>query len=145
MNWIDQGLYNAFLTNMPLSCVDVCIFCDKGVLLVKRNTEPLKGGWCMPGGRLFKGELLKDCAKRKCIEEVGLDCTIGPIVHTDETVFDTGPRNIPIHSINVCFFAIPSNYDVRLDTYSDDFKWVLKIDPDFHPYVRKCLEKCGLQ
>jgi colanic acid biosynthesis protein WcaH len=144
MNFIPQKIYNFILRNMPIACVDICIINHNGVLLVKRNTEPLKNGWCMPGGRLFKGEKLVECAKRKCLEEVGLNCTIGPIVHTDETVFETGPYNIPTHSVNVCFLAIPSSTTVKLDKYSDEYRWVNKIESDFHPYVQKCLVGCGL-
>ena len=144
MNFIPQPQYDFILQNMPIACVDVCIVSENGVLLVKRKTEPAKNHWWVPGGRVLKGEKLKDCAKRKCVEEVNLLCTIGPIVHTDETVFDTGPSNIPVHSINVAFLAIPHSNDLRLDQFSSDFKWISSISHDLHPYVQKCLVGCGL-
>jgi len=142
--YIEQILYDKILTLMPIACVDVCIVSEKGALLVKRKTEPAKNQWWIPGGRVIKGEKLKDCAKRKCLEEVNLDCTIGPIVHTDETVFDTGPGGIPVHSINVCFIAIPHNNNLILDEFSSDFKWISSISPDLHPYVQKCLAGSGI-
>jgi len=143
--YIPQDKYDYILTHMPIACVDVCIVSEKGILLVKRNTEPAKGTWWVPGGRVHKGETLRDCAYRKCLEEVNLHCSIGPIVHTDETVFDTGPSGIPIHSINVCFLAIPHTADVKLDDYSDSHAWVPHIADNFHPYVRKCFEGCGFK
>ena len=144
MNYIPQDQYKYILENIPIACVDVCIICDKGVLLVKRNTEPCMGMYWIPGGRIFKGEMLRDCAKRKCVEEVGLDCTIGPIVHTDETVFETGPFDIKVHSINVCFLAVPHHLNIKLDQYSSEYKWINTIDDTFHPYVKKCLIGCGI-
>jgi len=143
-NFIPQEQYNFILQHMPIACVDVCIISDKGILLVKRNTEPCNGMYWIPGGRVFKGEMLKDCAKRKCIEEVGLNCIIGPIVHTEETVFDTGPNGIPVHSINCAFICFPSNFNVKLDKYSSDYIWLPHITADLHPYVKKCLIGCGL-
>jgi colanic acid biosynthesis protein WcaH len=141
---IEQSLYNQIVENIPICCVDVCILREKGVLLVKRNTEPACDTLWLPGGRLYKNELLKDCAYRKAKEETGIECIVGPIVHTDETVFDTGPSGIPIHSINVCFLLMPITLTIKLDQYSDDYKWVKTIPLDIHPYVGKCLEKCGL-
>lgn len=145
MSLIPQDKYDYILQNMPISCVDVCIVSEEGVLLVKRNTEPAKGKWWVPGGRVFKGEKLVDCAKRKCLEEVNLNCIIGPIVHTDETVFETGPSNIPVHSINVCFLAIPHSNKIKIDSYSDDFAWFPHISDCLHPYVKKCMAGCGLK
>lgn len=141
--------YNFILKNIPILCVDIAIVkvekTKLNVLLVKRKTEPCKDSWWLPGGRVLKGEKLIECAKRKCIEEVGLDCDISIIVHTDETIFDTGPHGIAVHSINFCFMATAKTFDVKLDKYSIDFKWVSKIENSFHPYVKKCLEGCGIK
>ncbi len=123
-NYIEQGLYNKILENMVISCVDVCIIdpADK-ILFVKRNTEPAKNEWWFPGGRVFKGETLKDCAKRKAIEEVGLECDVVSLLNTEETIFDAGPNDIPIHSINCCFLLKPHNLNINLDKYSSEYLW----------------------
>ena len=44
-----------------------------GVLLVKRNTPPFMGKWCLPGGFLSLDETLLDCAKRVLFTETNLD------------------------------------------------------------------------
>ena len=43
------------------------------VLLVKRNTAPFMGKWCLPGGFLSLDETLLDCAKRVLFTETNLD------------------------------------------------------------------------
>lgn len=147
MNHINKYLYYDILNSIPISCVDICIVYEGHILLIKRNDPPAKDQWWIPGGRVFKGEMLKETAKRKAIEETGLDCYIGPIIHTDETIFPDGPNDIPIHSINVCFLLYPKcikRLEVQLDEHSSYYKWVDKIDNDLHPYVKKCLEKAGL-
>jgi ADP-ribose pyrophosphatase YjhB (NUDIX family) len=41
-------------------------------LLVERGSEPVKGAWWLPGGRIHKGETFFDAAFRKVKEETGL-------------------------------------------------------------------------
>ena len=50
--------------------VDKKIF---SVLLVKRNTQPFKGRWNLPGGFVSLDETLIDCAKRVLFTETNLD------------------------------------------------------------------------
>lgn len=150
MKWIPNNVYYDFIKYMPIVCVDICIKYVNQVLLIKRKDEPAKGQWWIPGGRLLKGEKLQDCAKRKAIEEVGLTCqlTKDEPIYTSETVFETGPNNIPVHSINVCFLLEPDNsikQFIKLDEHCEKMWWVRNIDPTFDLYVRNCLQYAGLK
>lgn len=145
-NHIPDELYDLIISNMPIACVDIAIVHKGLVLLVLRNDSPAKGQWWLPGGRIFKGEKMRDAALRKAREEVGIDCHVGTIIHTEETIFPDGPRGISIHSINSCFFLYPINPECspKLDIHSNSFQWVGSINPDFHPYVKRCLSAVGL-
>ena len=48
----------------PYVGVGVIVFRDQEVLLVKRNKEPNKGQWSIPGGRQIIGETTKEAAQR---------------------------------------------------------------------------------
>lgn len=145
-NFIPQEFYNQILENMPIACVDIAIVAEGAVLLVKRNDAPAKGEWWLPGGRVRKGEMMKETAARKAREEVGIECHVGPIVHTAETIFPDGPDGIPVHSINACFFLYPVNKDfkVNLDNHHEETKWINSIPEGLHPYVKHCLHGAGL-
>lgn len=147
MTFIDHDLYRQILQSMPIACVDVAIVADGKVLLVRRKDDPARGQWWVPGGRVRKGETLKEAARRKALEEVGIPCHIGPIIHTDETIFPDGPYGVAIHSINTCFFLYPeaNTHSIELDGHHEDAKWVDAIDVDLHPYVRLCLTGAGLK
>jgi len=140
-------LYREFITRLPIACVDVAIVDRGAVLLVKRKDDPARGEWWVPGGRVWKGEKLRDTAARKAREEVGLDCHVGPIIHTAETIFPDGPGGIPIHSINACFFLYPVKRGGRanLDRHHAGAEWVRTIPAGLHPYVVRCLEAAGLE
>jgi colanic acid biosynthesis protein WcaH len=145
--FIPDDLYQQILESVPIACVDVAIVSGGKVLLVRRRDNPAKGQWWIPGGRVYKGEKLVEAARRKAQEEVGIACHVGPIIHTDETIFPDGPYGVAIHSINTCFFLYPESNaaSIQLDTHHEDAKWVETIDPGLHPYVRLCLAGAGLK
>ncbi len=56
--------------NRRVTCT--CLVENEGkVLMVKRAVDPEKGRWSLPGGYLFYGETVEECAKRECEEESG--------------------------------------------------------------------------
>lgn len=143
---IPEELYCQILENVPIACVDVAIIAQGSVLLVRRKDSPAKGQWWVPGGRVHKGELMRETAIRKAYEEVGIECHVGPIIHTAETIFPDGPNGIPVHSINSCFFLYPVGHDFapQLDEHHQGYIWVNHIPDGLHPYVERCLMGAGL-
>lgn len=47
------------------------------LLLIRRATEPSKGCWSLPGGRVEPGESAAEAAAREVHEETGLVVTVG--------------------------------------------------------------------
>src|SRR5262252_3158541 len=60
----------------PAVTVDACIFTmradDLAVLLIRRNSNPFKGLWALPGGFVDKNESLERAAARELEEETGI-------------------------------------------------------------------------
>ena len=65
----------------PYVGVGMIIFRDQEVLLVKRNKDPNKGHWSIPGGRQMLGETLVEAAQRELFEETGVK--VNPILLVD--------------------------------------------------------------
>jgi len=129
MSQIDQELYNEILTNMPIICVDGVLKNDKDeILFLKRNNEPEKGKWWFPGGRVLKNEKLKDAIVRKVKEETNLDVIVYKYLGVTETMFETGPFGIPVHTINFTYELSISSTDIKIDNLHSDFIWMNKIE-----------------
>ncbi len=125
-NYIDQELYNQFLDKMPIVCVDLLLYSPKRnqFLLIRRNQEPLKGNLYFPGGRLFKNETLENGCKRIAKTETGLDCEVRRFLGVYETDFaNSSVEGIGTHTINLTYFLIAKNDEVKIDETSSSFTW----------------------
>jgi ADP-ribose pyrophosphatase YjhB (NUDIX family) len=54
----------------PVPVVDIIIRMDDGVVLIKRNKNPL--GWALPGGKIRYGETAEQAANREAVSETSL-------------------------------------------------------------------------
>jgi ADP-ribose pyrophosphatase YjhB (NUDIX family) len=109
---------------MPIMCVDGVIVKDGKYLLVKRNNEPLKGEYWTPGGRIYKGEKLKDGIIRKIKEETGLVVKPISIIGIYEDFYKKNELGLAlVHTVSIVFVCSPISGEIKLDSQSVDYKW----------------------
>eukprot|EP00538_Stauroneis_constricta_P005139 CAMPEP_0119562702 /NCGR_PEP_ID=MMETSP1352-20130426/21233_1 /TAXON_ID=265584 /ORGANISM="Stauroneis constricta, Strain CCMP1120" /LENGTH=232 /DNA_ID=CAMNT_0007611151 /DNA_START=77 /DNA_END=775 /DNA_ORIENTATION=+ len=136
-------LYSKMVQDCVICCVDcliVRINPDKNnrkeCLLVLRGSEPVKGVWWLPGGRLLKGETFFAAARRKAMQETGLS-KVNPIqvLGIWNTFFPTSNWDTTkakgTQTVNpiVLVELEESGADVKLDNTSEEWKWI-GLDPD---------------
>lgn len=92
----------------PSVTVDIVLFSfNRGalrVLLIKRNREPFKNHWALPGGFVNQNERLEDAAARELFEETGLKDIYLEQLYT----FGDPGRDPRGWTISVAYFAIVS-------------------------------------
>jgi ADP-ribose pyrophosphatase len=81
----------------PYVGVGVIVFRDQEVLLIKRNKEPNKGHWSIPGGRQIIGETVADAAKRELLEETGVKVDQLLLVDVVDTIIPDVEGKIKYH------------------------------------------------
>ena len=140
--FLPSEMYGKLVRDCVVCCVDCLIVRvsstsgKKECLVVERSSEPAKGLWWLPGGRLLKGETFFDAAKRKAQQETGLkdvDCiqvlgvwnTFFPTSHWDT---ETSKGTQTVNPIVLVELKEPGA-DVKLDETSEQWRWI-GLDPD---------------
>ncbi len=138
--------YKQMLDLMVIPCVDVIAKYKKQFVLIKRENEPAKGQWWLPGGRIFKGETIAEAGKRKLKEETKLTGTIVKTVGPYETQFKEAPFGIKsgVHSINVVLVMnIKDITSLSADKDHSAAQFFSKIEKSWHPYLKQVLKDAG--
>jgi len=134
-------IYGKIVRDVVVCCVDCLIVRsspisgEKECLLVERSSEPIRGVWWLPGGRLFRGETFFDAAVRKTREETGLSGarpiqilgfwnTFFPTSNWD-TEEQKGTQTVQ----PVVLVELTEGSEVLLDDTSERYRWI-SLDPD---------------
>lgn len=137
---VSNKLYKQFAQNFPIICVDGIIVQNGKYLLVKRQNEPLKEEWWIPGGRLYKDETLEKGFRRKIKEETGLDVRVVARIGFYEESFKLNDLGIDSkHTISIVFIATPidPSQKIKLDKQSSEYKWADYLPKRFKKQVFK--------
>jgi ADP-ribose pyrophosphatase YjhB (NUDIX family) len=68
--------FKSIYSRVPRLTVEVCIKTEKGIVLTKRDIEPWKGYWHIPGGTVSMYETLEDAVKRVALYEAGVEVEV---------------------------------------------------------------------
>lgn len=103
----------------PSVTVDIVIFTiqerELKVLLVKRDIEPFKGKWAIPGGFVRIHESLEDAAKRELEEETGVKDVYLEQLYT----FGDPNRDPRGRIITVSYMALVNSDKIKLKATAD--------------------------
>jgi ADP-ribose pyrophosphatase YjhB (NUDIX family) len=131
-----DDLYEIVYNNSIRLCADVLIRTEKGILLSRRNIEPFKGLWHLPGGRVLLYEDPKDAAKRIARKELGFDVEVTGLAGYGNMPSDgTGLlERVPRHSVSLIFLVDIVGGELKLDFQATEGRWHTLMPNDMHPY-----------
>ena len=123
---IPSNEYVKIVENMPIVCIDgIIINSDGKFLLVKRENEPFKGEYWVPGGRLLKNETLENAVKRKMKQELGIEVKIQKLFGYFEDFYEnTYNVQSGLHVVSFIFLLNTDEIEnIKLDNQSSEWKW----------------------
>jgi ADP-ribose pyrophosphatase YjhB (NUDIX family) len=112
------------VTTHPTVAVGAIVM-DKGaILLVKRDREPARGQWSLPGGRVELGETLREALVREVREETSLDVDIDGLIGVAERVVREDDGEISFHYVIVDYVCQARSTAVKAGDDVSDARWI---------------------
>jgi colanic acid biosynthesis protein WcaH len=132
-SFIPDPLFNQIVKLLPIASVEALIVIDKSLLLLKRNNEPAKGLWWFPGGRIHKGESLKETLCREILEETGLHLETFKLINVYSRAF---PER---HDITIVFLCTCKEGKIKVDSEHSEYKLFKEMPHDLHPFLAETI------
>lgn len=134
--FIETDTYRTILNNVTNICVDVCLRYDNKFLLIKRTEEPCKGVYWPIGGRIHKGEKAENAARRKILEEIGIDFTqeLKPLGYYEDTYSVMSLGEMDYSTISICWLGYLNKEqvsEIKLDDTSEGYAFNLTLPERF--------------
>jgi mutator protein MutT len=112
------------VTTSPAIAVGAIVI-DKGaILLVKRDREPARGEWSLPGGRVEVGETLREALVREVREETGIDIDVDGLIGVAERVVRDDEGDIAFHYVILDYVCQARTNTLKPGDDAADARWV---------------------
>jgi ADP-ribose pyrophosphatase YjhB (NUDIX family) len=108
----------------PLIGVGALIQRGDEFVVVKRENEPAKGLWSIPGGLLELGERVYDGVKREVMEETGLDVDIDRLLDVIDNIVYDDDGKICYHYVLIDYLCSSSHGDLKAATDVKEAQWI---------------------
>lgn len=105
----------------PKLAVDVLVEENGKILLIKRNFDPFKGKWALPGGFIEYKETVEQAAVREVKEETGIDVELEGLLG----VYSDPERDPRGHVISIVFFGAKKGGKEKAGKEVQDTLWAL--------------------
>lgn len=123
---------------VPRLTVEIIIMGEEGVFLTKRNIEPCKGLWHLPGGTVCFGEKLTDAVARIAKRELGINIKktklLGYIEYPSH--FENGLDS----PVGIVFEVAKFSGELKPNAEAKDYDWFQKLPSAMH---REQRDFCG--
>ncbi|KXH73843.1 MAG: hypothetical protein AM326_10325 [Candidatus Thorarchaeota archaeon SMTZ-45] len=112
--------------SIPIPGVGAIVVGQKGVLLARRDKDPGKGLWSIPGGGVELGETQEASVIREVEEETGVECEVVDFVSTADLITRDSSGAVEFHFLLNHFLARAITEKIRSETEEGEVNW-------FHP------------
>lgn len=130
--FLSDDEYKFVFSRVPRLCLDFVIVINNEVLLAKRDIEPSKGQWCLPGGMLRRKESLKEAAERILQSEIGLKPLEKKLIGFIEFPDEVNRDGMHIHSVSMVFLVKLESGKTRGSVQAQEVSFFESLPEDIH-------------
>lgn len=126
----------------PIVGVAAVLFQGDSVLLARRDKEPGKGQWSLPGGAVELGEALEVALRREILEEVSLEIEIGGLVRLIDRIIYDEQKRVQYHYVIADYWGwvLSGTPKARSDINEIRFAALNRLDDEaIHEEVRETI------
>jgi colanic acid biosynthesis protein WcaH len=137
---LSQEAFEEIYSKVPRLTVDLLINGVEGFLLTKRNIEPWKDHWHLPGGSVLSEESIEEALRRVAKEELGLEISSTNLIGYIEC---TSGKEVPgyRHPVSLVFAVKVSSENVVLNDQASDARFFKEIPEKIIPEQSEFLEE----
>jgi 8-oxo-dGTP diphosphatase len=94
------------------------------VVLIRRDQEPRRGEWSIPGGRLESGESVREAILREVREETGLTVEVTGLIDVVDSIIRDPAGGVVRHYVLIDFSAVHVAGHLRAGSDAAEACWV---------------------
>ncbi|MHA2424148.1 MAG: NUDIX hydrolase [Candidatus Thorarchaeota archaeon] len=128
----------------PLVGVGAIVVGSKGVLLVKRDKDPGKGLWSIPGGVIEIGETNRDATRREILEETGIEIELLDLLGVIDVILPDLTGTIEYHGVLIHYLARALTEENYEETPEGEVNWFeprILSSLKLHPIMKRILSE----
>lgn len=120
---IPQKEFDYVYSKVPRACVDLIIKTEDGIVLSKRDINPSRGKWHLPGGTIFFGEKIINAIDRIAKKETGLKLKVEKILG----IIEYSPPSVHGYTIGIAYLVKPISGELRGSKEGKEIKFFKSI------------------
>ncbi|TKX69184.1 NUDIX domain-containing protein [Halorubrum sp. GN11GM_10-3_MGM] len=136
-DWITDPDWQTIVKHVPIVSVDLVVFHEDAVLLAKRENEPAKGQWFVPGGRVLKNETREEAVHRVAKQELGVAVDIIESIGAYEHIYETADVDVENgkHYLANGYVVRPRENNFDLDSQHSAAKFFESPPNELHEFI----------
>ena len=107
----------------PIPGVGAVVLGSEGVLLVRRDKDPAKGLWSIPGGGVEVGETQADAVIREVQEETGIECEVIELISTDDVILHDDEGRVEFHYLLNHYLTRAVGGEISQESPEAEVRW----------------------
>jgi len=109
--------------SFPIPGVGAVVLGSKGVLLVRRDKDPGKGLWSIPGGGVEVGETQAEAVVREVQEETGIECEVIELISTDDVILHDADGRVEFHYLLNHYLTRAVGGEISQESPEAEVRW----------------------